>query len=150
MTGRERSLMHQDKERNDSTVCISELRQLVRSFVEKRNWQGFHHPKELAVSIAVETAELLEIFQWEDKLPIDQIKRDAEIIGRLKDEIADVLIYILSLANQVEIDVSSAILEKLAKNDKRYSVDEVLRTGRYRKDRVHTNGANAGSERPAK
>ncbi len=121
---------------NDIDTSIADLKARVRDFVLEREWLPYHHPKELAVSIAIEAAELLEIFQWEEKQPLERLKKDAEIRGRLQDEIADVQIYLLSLAAQTDIDISRAVRCKLARNEERYSVADVLKTGRYRKDRT--------------
>ena len=121
---------------SDTRTTLTELKQRVHDFVTRRDWLPYHHPKELAISIAIEAAELLEIFQWEEKEPLDSLKRDSEVGRRLRDEIADVQIYLLSLADQAGIDISTAVIDKLARNDERYPVDDVLKTGRYRKDRT--------------
>ena len=78
---------------NDTDTSIADLKARVRDSVLKREWLPYHHPKELAVSIAIEAAELLEIFQWEEKQPLERLKEDAETRRRLQDEIADVQIF---------------------------------------------------------
>ena len=85
---------------------------------------------------ADEAAELLEIFQWDDRVDIENIKNDQEIMDRIKEEVADVITYILSLANQLSIDLSETVLTKLEQNRRKYDKDVVLRTGAYRKDKL--------------
>jgi len=120
----------------DDLVRIEQLKEKLRNFVDERDWNKYHHPKELAISIAIEAAELLEIFQWDEKADIQDIKTDAETMNKIKEEIADVMMYILCLANQLDIDLSEAVLTKLEKNRKKYDKDVVLETGAYRKDKL--------------
>ena len=121
---------------NDSRVSISELKERVQQFVKDRKWLSYHHPKELAISIAIEAAELLEIFQWEDKEPLEDMRKDEGLTRRVRDELADVCIYALCMANQMHVDLAHAVQEKIKKNEDRYSVADVLKTGRYRKDKT--------------
>ncbi len=93
------------------------LLQEVLAFRNKRNWKQFHNPKDLAISIALEAGELLENFQW--KTSEEAIKEKAE---EIKEELADVLIYALLLANELEIDPKEAVLLKIKKNAKKYPV----------------------------
>jgi NTP pyrophosphatase (non-canonical NTP hydrolase) len=120
----------------DDLVRIEQLKEKLRDFVDERNWNKYHHPKELAISIAIEAAELLEIFQWDEKADIQDIKTDAETMNKIKEEIADVMMYILCLANKLDIDLSEAVLAKLEKNRTKYDKDVVLGTGAYRKDKL--------------
>jgi len=120
----------------DDLVRIEQLKAKLRNFVDERDWNKYHHPKELAISIAIEAAELLEIFQWDEKADIQDIKTDAEMMNKIEEEIADVMMYILCLANKLDIDLSEAILTKLEKNRTKYDKDVVLGTGAYRKDKL--------------
>jgi NTP pyrophosphatase (non-canonical NTP hydrolase) len=120
----------------DDIIRIRELREKIRDFVRERNWEKYHHPKELAISIAIEAAELLEIFQWDEKADIRDIKGDKETMEKIKGEIADVMMYILSLSDQLDIDLSEAILSKLERNRTKYDKNVVLETGAYRKDKL--------------
>lgn len=104
----------------DSQTTLAELREKVAEFVAARNWQPFHNPKNLAMSIAIEAAELQEHFQW---LTIEECREYArKLENRLEvaDELADILIYCLSFANATGIDVSDAVLKKLARNEHRF------------------------------
>ncbi|MGD8450732.1 MAG: nucleotide pyrophosphohydrolase [Phycisphaerae bacterium] len=116
---------------SDSTTTLAELRALLAEFIAEREWQRYHDPKNLAMSIAIETAELMEHFQWvrSDELPalLEDPRRRAEIT----DEVADIMCYVLSLANTLEIDLSSAVTAKMARNARKYPADEFR--GRYYK-----------------
>lgn len=104
----------------DAQTTLLHLREKVAEFVAARNWQPFHNPKNLAMSIAIETAELQEHFQW---LTIEESQayvRSPEQRAEAADELADILIYCLSFANAADIDVSDAILKKLARNEHRF------------------------------
>ncbi len=121
---------------SDDLTRIKQLRDEVRNFVDERDWNKYHHPKELAISIVIEAAELLEIFQWDEKVDIQGIKDDEKTMGKIKEEVADVMTYILCLANQLDLDLSEVILAKLEKNRTKYDKKTVLETGAYRKDKL--------------
>jgi NTP pyrophosphatase (non-canonical NTP hydrolase) len=93
---------------------------MVGDFIEVRDWKQFHTPQDLAVSISIEAAELLEIFQWE-------LRKDLppEKLEHLKEELADVMIYCLSMANCLDLNVSEIVLEKVEKNERKYPVERV-------------------------
>jgi dCTP diphosphatase len=108
----------------DQDTTIAELRQCVAEFVSARAWEQFHTPKNLSVAIAIEAAELMEHFQW---LSIEQATsavQDDEKRAAVADELADVLIYGLSLANALDVDVSKMVLVKLQRNERRFPVEE--------------------------
>ena len=94
----------------------------VRKFRDERDWQQFHDPKSLAASICIEAAELLELFQW---LSPDEARRvAAEKRERVSEEVADVAIYLIELADIAGIDLAEAIEAKLEKNAAKYPVDK--------------------------
>ena len=94
----------------------------IRKFRDDRDWKQFHDPKNLAVSISIEAAELLELFQWKTG---DEASRFAvENKERVSEEIADVAIYLIELADITGIDLAKAIEAKLEKNAKKYPVDK--------------------------
>jgi NTP pyrophosphatase (non-canonical NTP hydrolase) len=93
----------------------------IRKFRDDRDWQQFHNPKDLAVSISIEAAELLELFQW--KSAEQSARFAAENKERVSEEIADVAIYLVELADITGIDLASAIDDKLAKNARKYPVE---------------------------
>ncbi len=115
---------------NDADTTIEMLRERVRAFVAEREWQKYHTPKNLAMSLAIEAAELMEHFQWLDPAESHELARSAHAVAAVADELADVLCYALSLANALGIDVSSATVAKLEKNALKYPADRYR--GRYR------------------
>ncbi len=121
---------------SDELTRIKQLKDEVRNFVDERDWNKYHHPKELAISVVIEAAELLEMFQWDEKVDIQDIKDDEKAMGKIKEEVADVMTYILCLANQLDLDLSEVILAKLEKNRTKYDKKTVLETGAYRKDKL--------------
>lgn len=122
----------------DKNTTLQELKEMVFNFDDKRDWHQYHHPKELAISISLEANELLENFQWKEKQSIKLIKDDDRLMGDLKDELADVVIYCLNFAIQLDIDVSSAIKEKIKKNENKYPID--LAKGSSEKYIIYQNG----------
>ena len=91
----------------------------VLAFRDARDWKQYHTPKDLAISLSLEAAELLEVFQWSgsdlecrDKLPA------------LREELADVLMYAISLADRLDLDLDEIILEKLRRNEEKYPLEK--------------------------
>lgn len=104
---------------SDDTATVASLRGRVAEFVRERAWEPYHRPANLAKAISVEAAELLELFQWRETE-----KMDARMRARVEEELADVVIYCLSAANTMAIDLSDAVVRKLRKNESRYPADE--------------------------
>ena len=101
---------------------IDEILSKILEFRDQRDWKQFHTTENLAKSIAIESGELLEHFQWGD--PVDE--------DELKDELADVLIYGFLLADSIDADIETVILEKLERNKARFPVAQVKgNSGRY-------------------
>src|SRR5512134_183869 len=92
----------------------------IRAFRDERDWMKFHDPKNLAVSITIEAAELLEHFQWKDGTAVEQHIRDNR--EEIADEIADVAMYLAELADNLGIDLIQAMEVKLEKNARKYPV----------------------------
>lgn len=114
-----------DKLASDQQITVGALRTAVGKFVADRDWNQYHSPKNLAMSIAIEAAEIMEHFQWFSTDEAAARMRDPEYKAEVADELADVLIYCLSFANSSDIDVSQAILKKLARNEVRFPVESV-------------------------
>jgi len=108
----------------DSETSIQNLKTLVRNFVDKRNWQKYHNPKDLAEAICIEAAELLQVFQWATGEEAFSWRNVPSKMNRIREELADVFIYCLSMANTLGVDVSEAVSEKLSKNEVKYPVDK--------------------------
>lgn len=103
---------------------MAQLREAMQAFVDERDWRQFHAPKNLAMSLAIEAAELMEHFQWLDVAESITLGRDPSRREQIADEIADVCCYLLSLVNALDLDLSSAVRAKLLKNARKYPVDE--------------------------
>ena len=94
----------------------------IRKFRDERDWKKFHDPKNLAASISIEAAELLQLFQWMSGEEATRFA--AENKERVSEEIADVAIYLIELADITGIDLAHAIDAKLVKNAKKYPIDK--------------------------
>lgn len=99
---------------------IAELSAEIRAFRDARDWRQFHNPKEMAVAIAAEAGELLQHFVWQT--PEQTAGRAVERRAELTDEMADIGILLLELADNLEVDLAAAIRAKLARNESRYPV----------------------------
>lgn len=99
---------------------LSSLTADIRAFVRARGWQRFHNPKNLALALVAEVGELVEHFQWLTPEEADAVAGD-ELV-QVADEIADVQIYLLQLADRLEVDVAAAVRNKLAQNEVRFPV----------------------------
>lgn len=106
-----------DKEMNDANTTLQNLRDEVYRFNSDREWRQFHTPKNLAAAISIEAAELLEHLQWSDELAPEQLPQ-------LVEELADVVLYCLTLSNVLEVDLSQAVRQKIARNASKYPADE--------------------------
>lgn len=102
-------------------TTLEDLTESIVAFRDERDWKQFHSPRNLAASISIEAAELLECFQWssDETIAEDVEKRRGEV----EAEIADVLIYALLLAHDTGIDAGGAILAKLGANDAKYPAE---------------------------
>ena len=115
----------------DDQTTVGALRQAVATFVDAREWQPFHSPKNLSMSIAIEAAELMEHFQWLTAEEARAAVQGPEERAAVADELADIVIYCLSLSNVLDLEVSAAVLGKLKTNEDRYPA-EAFR-GRFRR-----------------
>jgi NTP pyrophosphatase (non-canonical NTP hydrolase) len=102
---------------------LGELKQRLREFVAERDWDQFHSPKNLAMALSVEAAELVEVFQWlteEQSASLDALQR-----RRAAEEMADVLWYLVRIADRLDIDLLQAAAEKLERNAVKYPAERV-------------------------
>lgn len=106
---------------------IPALQQALRAFAAERHWQPFHTPKNLSTALMVEAAELAEIFQWMTPEQSAAASGDAATKERIADEIADVLLYLLQVADHTGVDVEAAVQAKLVKNAVKHPVRGVER-----------------------
>ena len=108
----------------DQITHIQEIKDRINQFVKERNWTEAYSPKNLSMSIAIEAAELMENFQWLTTEEASSIRENEAKFQHLKDELADVMIYCFSMANQLDIDVATIIEEKTKKNGRKYPVEK--------------------------
>jgi len=121
---------------------IKELTEKIKKFRDERDWAQFHNHKDLALSLVLEVAEVLEHFQWKSPQEIQEyIKQNKEEIS---DELADVAIYLFELADNLDIDLADSIIQKLKKNTKKYPIEKAKgRITKYNKlDQVGRNTAD--------
>lgn len=114
---------------NDSNTSLSHLKKIVGDFVQEREWEKFHAPKNISMALAIEAAELMEHFQWigsEESRHLNEATR-----LEVGEELADVICYSLAMANQLNLDLTRTVINKMAKNCQKYPADEFR--GRYRK-----------------
>ena len=107
----------------DDIQDLSDLRDRLRAFVAERDWDQFHSPKNLSMALAVEAAELVEIFQWlteADSAVLDDARR-----VRVEAELADILVYLVRIADRLDIDLLPAATRKLEENARKYPADRV-------------------------
>ena len=103
---------------------MEEIMAQIRRFVEERDWAKYHTPSTLAISAAVEVGELLELFQWRSDEDVKSSLAKGEYREAMADEIADVMIYLLRLCDTVGISPSTAVINKIAKNARKYPASE--------------------------
>ena len=103
-------------------TTLQKLKYAVKKFRDERDWKQFHTPKNLAMALSVEASELAELFLWDDnETSFDTALNKNE---NLKEEMADVLIYLLSMADVLNVDLSKAVYEKLEKNRSKYPIEK--------------------------
>lgn len=104
----------------DDQTTLTELKAVVEKFVEDRDWQSFHNPKNLAMSLAIETAELMEHFQWLTPEQSLAVMDDPQVKLAVGEEVADCLAYLLSIANKLDIDLATTLRAKMIRNAEKY------------------------------
>ncbi len=105
---------------------LAELQKLISEFVADRNWESFHNPKNLAMSIGIEAAEIMEHFQWLTNEDSISRMNNPEFRDAVSNEIADVMIYMLAFANATGVNIGKAVVKKMDKNKFRFPFDHKL------------------------
>jgi len=109
-------------DKNDTKMTIADLKLLVKDFVEERDWGQYHTPKNLSMDLAIEAAELMEIFVWFDgKESVEELEKRREAVG---DELADVLMVILNFSYRYNFDLSTIFQNKMKQNAQKYPVEK--------------------------
>ena len=101
---------------------IKNIQKQLSDFANERDWNQFHNPKNLAMALSVEASELVEIFQWLTPEQSEEIMSTNEG-EHVKEELADVMIYLIRLADKLNIDLEDAVTDKIVKNGEKYPVD---------------------------
>jgi len=113
----------------DNKTTVAELRKLVADFVAERDWSQFHSPKNVSMALAIEAAELMEHFQWLTTDASRELGTNPEKLAEVGEELADVIGYSFALANELGLDISSAVRAKMVKNAQKYPAEKYR--GRY-------------------
>ncbi|MFX1395439.1 MAG: nucleotide pyrophosphohydrolase [Promethearchaeota archaeon] len=116
---------------NDDNTSISFFKEKVREFVEERDWMEYHTPKNLVQALNCEAGELSQLMLFKDYEKEDIVNND-ELLTNILDEAADVFIYLISLMNSIDSDLTSAFIKKMEKNKEKYSISE-FNNGKYYK-----------------
>ena len=103
---------------------IRELQDRQKLFAKERNWEQFHSPKNLVMALSGEVGELAEVFQWLNEEQSYLVTDDSEKMKQAGEEIADIFLYLIRLADQLGIDVLEEAKEKMKKNEGKYPVDQ--------------------------
>lgn len=109
---------------NDQDTTVAAMMDVVEEFVDQREWQQFHDPKNLSMSIAIEAAELMEHFQWLRSGQLSDLEEDRVAMAAIEEELADVFCYVLSFASAMGIDLCAALESKMVKNKEKYPVEK--------------------------
>ena len=100
---------------------LEKYKQKIRKFADDRNWEKYHNPKNLSMALSGEVGELIEIFQWINS--DDSHKLSDEDLQSAKEELADIMIYLIRLADKLDIDLEEAVQEKMKLNEKNYPLE---------------------------
>lgn len=117
---------------NDTSTTVGQLREMVRAFVDERQWQEFHNPKNLCMAMSIEVAELMEHFQWLTLEEARAMPDDAQALAAVGEELADVICYAMALANELKLDIADTMRAKMVKNILKYPAPEFQ--GKYKRE----------------
>lgn len=109
----------------DSKTNIHELKEKIKKFCEDRDWDQYHDAKELAIGVITEAGELLDHFRFKTQKQMEDMFKNPEKKSEISDEMADVLYFLLRLAQRYDIDLTTALNKKIEKNEKRYPVEKI-------------------------
>ena len=107
----------------DDKTTVQQLKQEIEDFVNERDWAQFHSPKNLAMALAVEAAELMDLFKW---FTLDESREQIKesLRADVADELADIMIYAMAFANRQDLDIAAAVTEKMMKNRVKYPAEK--------------------------
>ena len=107
-------------------ISLNHIKKEIKKFIRERNWEKYHSPKNISMSIAIEAAELMEHFQWLTIAESKKLLKDKKKRAEIEDELADIAIYLLDFCNLFDIGLESCILRKLEKSSRKYPVHLVM------------------------
>ena len=108
----------------DSDTTIQQLKDSVMDFIKEREWQPFHDTKNVAMALASEVGELLDLFRWVKSDQAFKLLEDQETLGSVREELADIAMFIFDFATICDIDLTEAVNEKMRLNAKRYPIEK--------------------------
>ncbi|MFX0066301.1 MAG: nucleotide pyrophosphohydrolase [Candidatus Hermodarchaeota archaeon] len=113
---------------SDAETPLILLKERIQTFIAERGWEKYHTPKNIVMSIVIEASELMELFQWLSEAESLDLAKNSNKKTLIEEEMADILAYLFSLANVLEIDLAKAFERKMEKNEKKYSASESFGT----------------------
>lgn len=108
----------------DEVRKIQEIKDFVKKYCEERDWDQFHNAKELAIALVLEAGELLEPFRFKSEKEIEELFKNAKKREEIEDEMADVLYFLIRIAQRYDVDLANAFDRKMEKSAKKYPVDK--------------------------
>jgi len=108
----------------DNERKIQELKEKIKEFCEARDWDQFHNAKDLAIALSIEASELLEIFRWKSPEEVEALFKNEKKKEDIEDELADVLYFLVRMAQLYDLDLSEALDKKMKKNEEKYPVEK--------------------------
>jgi NTP pyrophosphatase (non-canonical NTP hydrolase) len=109
----------------DDTTYIAELKSEVKRFCEARDWDRYHNAKDLAIGVSTEAGELLDLFRFKSPEEAGEMFRPGKHRNEIEDEMADVLFFLLRMAQRYDVDLATAFKAKMAGNERKYPVEKV-------------------------
>jgi len=108
----------------DDATTLAQMKLSVAGFIREREWEKYHQPKNLAMSIAIEAAELMEVFQWAEPDEVARLLADEKVRRQVSDELADILAFLLAFSNATGIDLAASFRDKMNRNAQKYPADQ--------------------------
>ena len=108
----------------DNQTNINELKEKIKKFCDARDWDQYHDAKELAIALSIEASELLEIFRWKSPEEVKSLFENPKKKENIEDEMADILYFLVRMAQRYDIDLSEALDRKMEKNNNKYPVEK--------------------------
>lgn len=108
----------------DQETRLHDLKDKIRAFCEARDWDQFHNAKDLAIALSIEASELLEIFRWKNENEVAELFKNPEKKEEIEDEMADILYFLVRMAQRYDLDLSESLDKKMEKNEKKYPVEK--------------------------